>query len=85
MRSGNEGWEQGRKIAEGMKAGGARPEFVHHFLHGERYKKNPELVREFLAALPETDITTRYAAFVPLGDVDPARGEPERPGNRARA
>jgi hypothetical protein len=63
-----EGWEQGRKIGEGMEAGGARPEFVHHFLHGERYKKNPELVREFLAALPETEIPTRYAVFVPLSD-----------------
>jgi hypothetical protein len=76
LSSGNEGWEQGRKIGEGMKAGGARPEFVHHFLHGERYKKNPELVREFVAALPETEIPTRYAAFVPLSEIDPAKGEP---------
>ena len=63
---GNEGWEKGRKIGEGMKAAGARPEFVHHFLHGERFKKSPELVRAFIDALPITEIPTRYAAFVPL-------------------
>lgn len=77
LSSGNEEWEQGRKIGEGMKSGGARPEFVHHFLHGERYKKNPELVQAFVAALPATEIPTRYAAFVPLSDIDPAQGQPE--------
>lgn len=77
LSSGSEGWETGEKIAAGMKAGGARPEFVHHFLHGERYKKNPDLVRAFVAALPVTEIPTRYAAFVPLGEVDAAKGEPE--------
>ena len=76
LSSGNEGWEQGRNIGESMRAGGARPEFVHHFLHGERYKKNPEFVRGFVAALPVTDIPTRYAAFVPLGDIDACSGEP---------
>src|SRR5512138_502888 len=76
LSSGNEGRAQGRKIGEGMAAAGARPEFVHHFLHGERYKKDPALVRDFLAALPETEIPTRYAAFVPLADIDPAKCEP---------
>lgn len=76
LSSGNEGWEQGRKIGEGMAAGGARPEFVHHFLHGERYKKTPELVKEFIFALPETDVPTRYVAFVPLSLLDPGQGEP---------
>lgn len=77
LADGNEGSERGRKIGEGMKAGGAPAEFVHHFLHGERYKKNPELVQAFVDALPITEIPTRYAVFVPLGDVDPAGGEPE--------
>ncbi|HEY6838407.1 MAG TPA: DUF169 domain-containing protein [Geobacteraceae bacterium] len=35
LSNGNEATEQGRRIGEGMKAGGARAEFVHHFLHGE--------------------------------------------------
>jgi hypothetical protein len=77
LADGNDGWEQGRQIGEGMKAGGARPEFVQHFLHGERYKKDPGLVREFLARLSVTEIPTRYAAFVPLSGLDPAEKEPE--------
>jgi len=77
LSSGNEGSEQGRKIGAGMRAGGARAEFVHHFLHGERYKKSPELVRAFIEALPITDIPTKYAAFVPLRSVDPASQQPE--------
>ncbi len=77
LSNGNESSEQGRRIGEGMRAGGARAEFVHHFLHGERYKKNPELVRAFVEALPITEIPTRYAAFVPLSAVDPAATQPE--------
>jgi hypothetical protein len=77
LANGNEGWEQGRQIGDGMKAGGARPEFVHHFLHGERYKKDPALVREFLARLSVAEIPTRYAAFVPLIDLKPTQKAPE--------
>lgn len=77
LSHGNEGWEQGRRIGEGMRAGGARPEFVHHFLHGERYKKNPELVRAFIDALPITEIPTRYVAFLPLSAIDPVGQQPE--------
>jgi uncharacterized protein (DUF169 family) len=77
LADGNEASEQGRRIGEGMKAAGARPEFVHHFLHGERYKKSPELVRAFVDALPIIEIPTRYAAFVPLSAIDPATQQPE--------
>jgi Uncharacterised ArCR, COG2043 len=77
LADGNKEWEQGRQIGEGMKAVGARPEFVHHFLHGERYKKDLDLVRGFLDALPAIEIPTRYAAFVPLGNLEQAQGEPE--------
>lgn len=77
LSSGNEGWKPGEKIAQGMAAGGAPKDFLHHFLHGERYKKNPELVKHFIDAQPITEIPARYAAFVPLGSVDPARTEPE--------
>ncbi|MBT0651684.1 DUF169 domain-containing protein [Geomobilimonas luticola] len=77
LSTGNEASEQGRRIGEGMKAGGARAEFVHHFLHGERYKKNPALVQAFVDALPITEIPTRYAAFVPLDAIDPTTDKPE--------
>ena len=71
LSSGNEEWEPGRKIAEGMRAGGARPEFIHHFLHGERYKKDPATVRRYLEALPPMEIPTKYVAFMPLAQVGP--------------
>lgn len=77
LADGNEASEQGRRIGEGMKAGGARAEFVHHFLHGERYKKSPELTQAFVDALPITEIPTRYAVFAPLSAIDPAGQQPE--------
>ncbi len=77
LADGNEKTERGRAIGEGMKAAGAREAFVHHFMHGERFKKSPELVRSFVDAQPVTEIPTRYAAFVPLSALDLAEGEPE--------
>jgi len=76
LSNGNQGWPEGEKIAEGMARGGARQEFVEHFLHGECYKKNPELVEKFLDAQPVTEVPTRYVAFVPLSDL-PAEEQPE--------
>jgi hypothetical protein len=75
LSHGNEGWEKGRQIGTAMAACGARPEFVHHFLRGERYKRDPGLVQQFVEALPGTEIPTRYAAFVPL-DALPDDAEP---------
>ena len=50
---------------------------MHHFLHGERFKKNPELVRAFIDALPINYIPTKFVAFVPLGNIEPATKQPE--------
>lgn len=77
LAHGNAGSESGEQIAAGMAAAGARPEFVGHFLHGERYRQSSALVRDFVAALPQTTIPTRYAAFVPLSACDPAAKAPE--------
>ncbi|CAH2030105.1 DUF169 domain-containing protein [Trichlorobacter ammonificans] len=76
LSSGNEGWEPGEAIAAGMEAGGARKEFVQHFLHGERYKQSPELVRQFVEELPMTEVASRYVAFVPFNRLEPGQGEP---------
>ena len=40
------------------------------FLLGERYLKNPETVRKFIACLPIIDIPARYVIMKPLRDVD---------------
>ncbi len=59
-----------------MRAGGARQEFVDHYLHGERYKKSPELVEQFVNAVPMTDVPSKYVVMKPLSQVDPEKEEP---------
>lgn len=76
LADGNEADPAGRAIGEGMKAAGAREEFVDHFLHGERYKKNPQLVEQYVDALPITDVPAKFVAMKPLSQVDPERDEP---------
>lgn len=77
LSSGNDGWEMGRRMGTAMAATGARPDFIHHFLQGERYKKSPELVKEFLAAVPDVTISSRYVVLAPLAQSEPAGMEPE--------
>ncbi len=43
-----------------------RPEQREHLLHGERYRKTPELVDEFVRNLPFTDIPATYVVFKPI-------------------
>lgn len=76
LSTGNEADPAGKAIGEGMKAAGAREEFVDHYLHGERYKKSPELVEKFVDAVPITDVSSQYVAMRPLSQVDPAKDEP---------
>ena len=59
-----------------MREAGARPEFVDHYLHGERYKKSPDLVEKYVEAVPMTDVPTRYVVMKPLSQVDSARETP---------
>jgi hypothetical protein len=69
LSSGNAGTEPGQSIGEGMAASGATA-MAEEFLQGERYLKNPEVVKKFLACLPIADIPARYVVMKPLGDVD---------------
>jgi uncharacterized protein (DUF169 family) len=75
LSSGNENWERGRQVGEEVKPF-MRPESHHHFMHGERYLKNPELVGRFLESLPMTDVPTKYVLFKPLKRVQEADGNP---------
>lgn len=45
--------------------------------HGERYVKNPALVKAFVEALPITRIDRRYVVFLPLSQVDADGTPPE--------
>lgn len=76
LSSGNESNPAGKAIGEGMKAGGAPERFVTEFLHGERYKKNPELVKDFVDTLPMTEIPSKYVVMKPLSQVIPEKEEP---------
>lgn len=76
LANGNESDPAGKAIGEGMKAGGAPERFVTEFLHGERYKKSPELVKDFVAALPITEVPATYVVMKPLSLVDPDKEEP---------
>lgn len=73
---GNESWETGRQTAEKVKPY-LRPEAFEHFLHGERYKKSPELVKKFIESLPIIDIPYEYVIFKPLKDIDHQQEKPE--------
>lgn len=64
---------QGRGDLEKMARGLGRKEMVEHFLHGEGFKKSPDLVEGFLKELPTMEVPKRYVVFKPLRDL--AEGE----------
>ena len=76
LSDGNEPDPGGRAIADGMRAGGAPERFVDGFLHGERYKKSPELVERFVEALPIAEVPGKHVVMKPLSLVDPGRETP---------
>jgi len=76
LSTGNEADPAGKAIGAGMKAAGAPATFVEHFLHGERYKKTPDLAQQFVDALPITQVPTQYVVLKPLSQVDPEKDEP---------
>ncbi|KAA0891786.1 DUF169 domain-containing protein [Oryzomonas rubra] len=76
LSTGNENDATGKAIGEGMKAAGAPATFVDHFLHGERYKRTPDLAEQFVKGLPITEVPTQYVVMKPLSKVDPTKEEP---------
>ena len=76
LSTGNAGRKGGMEIAENIKPYMTQ-ESYDHFLHGEGYIKNPDLVDKFVKALPMTEIPATYVVFKPLVSVDPAEEKPE--------
>jgi len=68
LSTGNDDSEHGRAVADSLGAGWRR-ESVEHFRHGEGYVKAPELTREFVDALPITEVPKRYVVMKPLAQV----------------
>jgi len=59
----------GMEMAEQIKPYMTKESF-DHFLHGERYFKNPEKVQRYVEGLPLADIPVTYVVFKPLSAVD---------------
>jgi hypothetical protein len=72
LSSGNAGAGPGQAIGRQMAAAGATA-MAEDFLEGERYLKNPDVVRRFLACLPLADVPARYVVLKPLKETELAR------------
>ena len=75
LSTGNDQWAFGRQVGEGVKQAAGK-EFAEDFLKGERYVKNPGLVKEWIDELPITDPESTYVLFKPLDEVDPKTETP---------
>ncbi|MEZ4579876.1 MAG: DUF169 domain-containing protein [Desulfobacterales bacterium] len=67
------------KLACRWQTASSRPleEFADDFRAGERYVKNPDLVKQWIDELPINDPESRYVLFKPLAQIDLARETPE--------
>ncbi|BBO77521.1 hypothetical protein DSCW_49380 [Desulfosarcina widdelii] len=75
LSSGNRQWETGRKVAIGVEQNAGK-EFAENFLEGERYVKNPDLVKQWIDELPIKEAESRYVLFKPLDEINPDRETP---------
>ena len=69
LSTGNEQWSEGKEAGKQVKPF-MRPDAYHHFMHGERFVKSPELVGKYIDSLPLTQIANEYVVFKPLKEVD---------------
>lgn len=76
LSSGNAGRPGGAELAEKIKPFMTK-ESHENFLQGERYIKNPELVKKFVQALPMTDVPSAYVVFKPLSCIEPTKEKPQ--------
>jgi hypothetical protein len=70
LADGNDKTEAGREIGKQVATWGGQ-RMTDDFLLGERYLKNPEATKRFLAALPLRDIPAQYVIVKPLDSTDP--------------
>lgn len=61
---------QGREDLVERACNLGRKEMVENFLQGERYKKSPDLVENFLQELPIMEVPAKYVVFKPLRDLN---------------
>ncbi len=68
LSSGLEGKGKEELVEKACSLG--RKELIENFLKGERYKKSPELVEDFLDELPTMEVPANYVVFKPLKDMN---------------
>jgi uncharacterized protein (DUF169 family) len=75
LSSGNNQWEIGRQVGSGVEQAAGK-EFAEDFLVGERYVKNPDLVKQWIDELPITEPESRYVIFKPLSQINEGQDTP---------
>ena len=75
LSSGNADTEEGRAVGERLAARSAS--FADNYLHGEGYKRSPELVRQWHDALPFAEAMPSFVSFRPLAEVGEGEPAPE--------
>ena len=74
LSTGNETSEEGRAAAE-QCAAWMRGSLLEEFMHGERYRKSPDTVEQWLNGVPMMQVPSKYVVFKRLDQV----GADERP------
>jgi hypothetical protein len=69
LSTGNADWKPGQAVIGRLKEAGAPKILVEEFSEGEGFRKTPELVRDWLAGLPEARPEGPYVVIKPLRDI----------------
>lgn len=69
LSCGNSQWVTGQHIGDGLQEAGVDAHFVDEYLQGERYRRGPQEVADFVDALPIQDIPATYVVMKPLSQV----------------
>jgi len=76
LSTGNEQWARGKEVGKQIKAFVGK-DFMEDFLYGEGYLKSPELVKEFVEAMPIMEIPKKFVVFKPLKEVEVNNEQPQ--------
>jgi uncharacterized protein (DUF169 family) len=69
LSSGNAGCPEGLEAVERLRAAGAAEDLVDDYLHGERFKKTPELIMESFGSSPRIEPNHGFLVARPLEEL----------------
>jgi uncharacterized protein (DUF169 family) len=76
LSSGNKQVDKGKEVVKSLE-GKLGKQVLEELLEGERFKKNPELVKQWLDEIPIMNIESKYVLFKPLSEVNCEKEKPE--------